>query len=205
MTAPLTWRLQSHPDIRDAGTQLAIDGGFGNSRSMKHEAGHVTVLVLCTGNSCRSILAEVLINALGDGRVVGYSAGSHPAGAVNPGALAKLEQQGLPTGGLRSKSWDEFTGADAPQIDVVITVCDSAAGESCPLWNGGPVTVHWGIPDPASATGDDAGPAFDRTFAQLQTRIEMMLELPLEDFDARMRRESLQRIHDSASAAEAND
>ena len=165
----------------------------------------LNVLVLCTGNSCRSILAEALINAIGDGRVVGFSAGSHPAAAVNPGALAKLEQEGLPSDGLRSKSWDEFTGVDAPQIDVVITVCDSAAGEACPLWNGSPVTVHWGIPDPASPTGDDAGPAFDRAFTQLRSRIEMMLELPLGDFDARMRRESLQRIHDSASAAEVND
>jgi len=111
----------------------------------------VNILVLCTGNSCRSILAEVLFNELGLGRVTAYSAGSHPAGAVNPGAIAKLQQEGHAASGLESKSWDRFSGSNAPVIDIVITVCDSAAGESCPIWNGAPVTVHWGIHDPATA------------------------------------------------------
>jgi len=158
----------------------------------------INVLVLCTGNSCRSILAEALINARAGGRLHAYSAGSQPAGAVNPGALSKLSREGLSSDGYASKSWDEFTGADAPVIDIVITVCDNAAGESCPTWSGSPVTAHWGIPDPADAQGSDIGPAFDRAFEQLGRRVDAMLELPLEDFDSRMRRESLQRIHDAA-------
>lgn len=159
------------------------------------------VLVLCTGNSCRSIIAEAMINSFGRGRLAGFSAGSHPAGAVNPQALAKLEQHGLDTRGLRSKSWNEFAGPSAPEIDIVITVCDSAAGESCPLWAGCPVTVHWGIADPAAASGDDIGPAFECAYAELEERIKLMLELPLESMDSRARRDSLARIHDSVSLA----
>ena len=155
------------------------------------------VLVLCTGNSCRSIIAEALINALGNGRVVGYSAGSHPAGAVNPGAIAVLEKHDLDMSGIRSKSWDEFAGPDAPPVDIVITVCDSAAGESCPLWNGAPVTVHWGIADPAAASGDDIEPAFDRAYSELETRIRLMLELPMQSLDVRALGDSLARIHDA--------
>lgn len=166
------------------------------------ESPPLTVLVLCTGNSCRSIIAEVLINALGKGRLRAFSAGSHPTGTVNPNALEKLRLEGHDTSGVASKSWDRFGAADALPIDILITVCDDAAGESCPLWNGGPVTVHWGIPDPAKAVGDDAGPAFEGTYRQLQRRIEDMLELPLEEFDARQRKEALQRIHESAVLAE---
>ena len=149
----------------------------------------INVLVLCTGNSARSILGEVLINELGAGRLQAYSAGSKPVGRVNPGALAKLEREGHATTGLASKTWDRFSGPGAPAIDIVITVCDNAAGEACPLWNGAPVTVHWGIPDPA-VDGD-----FDRAYARLRTRIEGMLELPLEQLDAAGRREALARIH----------
>ena len=159
----------------------------------------IRVLVLCTGNSCRSIIAEALINALGDGRVVAYSAGSHPAGAVNPGAVAVLQRHDLDASGYRSKSWDEFSGPGAIDIDIVITVCDSAAGESCPLWNGGPVTVHWGIADPASARGDAIEPAFERTYAELEARIRLMLELPLESLDQRALGDSLARLHDAVS------
>ena len=160
------------------------------------------ILVLCTGNSCRSILAEVLFNELGRGRVTAYSAGSHPAGAVNPGAIAKLQQEGHPTSGLESKSWDHFSGSNAPVIDIVITVCDSAASESCPIWNGAPVTVHWGIPDPADAGAEDMDAAFDLAYSQLRSRIEQVLELPLESLDIRYRKDSLQRIHDAATTAE---
>ena len=161
------------------------------------------VLVLCTGNSARSILAEVLINELGKGRIVAFSAGSHPTGKVNPAALAKLERAGHGTSGLQSKSWDRFSGSDAPTIDIVITVCDNAAGETCPVWNGSPVTAHWGIPDPAQAVGEELEAAFDIAYDRLRTRIEMMLEVPLANFDARMQKDALQRIHDSVQAMEA--
>jgi len=162
----------------------------------------VNILVLCTGNSCRSILAEVLFNELGLGRVTAYSAGSHPAGAVNPGAIAKLQQEGHVTSGLESKSWDRFSGSNAPVIDIVITVCDSAAGESCPIWNGAPATVHWGIRDPADASAEELDAAFDLAYSQLQRRIGQVLELPLESLDIRYRKDALQRIHDAATAAE---
>jgi len=161
------------------------------------------ILVLCTGNSCRSILAEVLFNELGQGRVTAYSAGSSPAGAVNPGAIVKLQQEGHSTSGLQSKSWDQFTGPDAPAIDIVITVCDNAAGESCPVLNGVPVTVHWGIPDPADASAEQSDAAFDLAYTQLRGRIEQVLELPLESLDIRYRKDALQRIHDAATAREA--
>lgn len=162
----------------------------------------MNILVLCTGNSCRSILAEVLFNELGRGRVTAFSAGSHPAGAVNPGAIAKLQQEGHATSGLESKSWDHFSGSNAPLIDIVITVCDSAAGESCPLWKGAPVTAHWGIPDPADASAEDMDAAFDLAYSQLKSRIEQVLELPLDSLDIRYRKDALQRIHDAATARE---
>ena len=148
------------------------------------------ILVLCTGNSARSILGEVLINELGGDRFCAFSAGSHPVGQVNPGALQKLAAAGHRTEALSSKSWDRFSGDGAPDIDIVITVCDNAAGESCPLWNGSPVTVHWGIPDPA-ADGD-----FDRAYARLRTRVEAMLELPLAELNTTQRAQALGRIHD---------
>ena len=157
------------------------------------------ILVLCTGNSCRSILAEVLFNELGQGRVTAYSAGSSPAGAVNPGAIAKLQQEGHSTAGLGSKSWDKFTGPDALAIDVVITVCDNAAGETCPVWNASPVTVHWGIPDPGDASMEHLDAAFDLAYRQLRGRIEQVFELPLESLDIRYRKDALQRIHDAAT------
>ena len=149
----------------------------------------ISALVLCTGNSARSILGEVLINEVGGQRLRAYSAGSQPVGKVNPGAIEKLRREGHPTDGLESKSWDRFSGPDAPAIDIVITVCDNAAGESCPIWNGAPVTVHWGIPDPA-ADGD-----FDAAYARLRSRIEAMVALPLESLGPEQLREQLQAIH----------
>jgi arsenate reductase (thioredoxin) len=151
-----------------------------------------TVLVLCTGNSARSILGEVLFNRLGNGRVRAFSAGSKPAGAVNPGAVRLLGREGEDTKGLRSKSWSEFAGPDAPPIDIVITVCGNAAGEACPLFPGRAVRAHWGLADPAAATGGEAAQdeAFARTWGLLRKRIEAFLALPFETMsDAELQQE----------------
>lgn len=157
------------------------------------------VLVLCTGNSARSILGEVLINELGGGELRAFSAGSSPTGRVNPGAIDKLKREGHAIDGLESKSWDRFSGDDAPHIDIVITVCDNAAGDSCPVWNGAPITTHWGIPDPANAEASDAETraAFDRAYEQLRWRIEAMLALPFEDLSAAELATALTRVHQS--------
>ncbi len=138
------------------------------------------VLVLCTGNSARSVLAEALLNHRGAGRVVAHSAGSHPKGTVHPLALQLLQEQGLPVVGLRSKSWDEFAGPSAPALDIVITVCDNAAGEVCPIWSGSPLTAHWGIEDPAAATGTDAQrrAAFRKAYDELDERVQALFALP---------------------------
>ena len=141
------------------------------------------ILVLCTGNSARSILAEAVLNRDGAGRVRAYSAGSNPAGRVNPGAVRLLEHLGLPTEGYRSKSWDEFAVPGAPQMDLVITVCDSAAGETCPVWPGAPLTAHWGVDDPAAAPEDEIDRAFRVAYHRLSARINAFLALPFEDTD----------------------
>ena len=143
------------------------------------------VLFLCTGNSARSILAEALLNVKGKGRFKAYSAGSHPKGAVHPLALELLAKNRLPTEGLRSKNWDEFAQSGAPQLDFVFTVCDNAAGEVCPVWPGGPMTAHWGIPDPAAADGadDDKRKAFFTAWNQLNRRIALFAALPLDRLD----------------------
>ncbi len=153
------------------------------------------VLVLCTGNSARSILGEVLFNHFGKGRFKAWSAGSKPAGRVNPGALELLQQQGYSTEGLRSKSWDEFAAPGAPQFDFIFTVCDNAAGEACPLWPGHPATAHWGIPDPAHVEGDEARrAAFKRVEEQLARRIQLFLNLPIEKLDKLALKEKLAEI-----------
>jgi arsenate reductase len=143
------------------------------------------VLFLCTGNTARSILAESALRHEGGGRFNAFSAGSHPKGVVNPHALAYLRANRLPTEGLRSKRWDEFAGPDAPPLDVVITVCDNAAGEACPVWPGQPVTAHWGVPDPAAATGSDE--EIDRAFADaartLIHRVRLLVRLPVATLD----------------------
>jgi arsenate reductase (thioredoxin) len=143
------------------------------------------VLFLCTGNSARSILAEAFLNAEGKGRFRAFSAGSFPKGAVNPFALALLGQLGYPTDGLRSKSWDEFAAAGAPQMDFVFTVCDQAAGEVCPVWPGRPVSAHWGIPDPAAVQGSNAEKmqVFREALRMLGNRIRVFIELPLDKLD----------------------
>lgn len=143
-------------------------------------------LFICTGNSARSILAEGLLNKLGNGRFHAYSAGSHPKGEVHPLALAMLERLQLPTAGYRSKSWDEFVAPGAPVFDFIFTVCDNAAGEVCPVWPGKPVTAHWGLPDPAAVEGTDEQQrkAFYDTAITLRRRIELFLALPLQRLDA---------------------
>ena len=140
---------------------------------------------LCTANSARSIMAESVLNALGGGRFRAFSAGSHPSGRVNPLALELLERSGYPIEGLRSKGWDQFARPDAPPIDFVITVCDNAAGEACPIFPGRPVSAHWGIPDPAAVEGSDADKraAFAAALGVLRRRIQHLTSLPLESYD----------------------
>jgi len=146
---------------------------------------HYNVLFLCTGNSARSIMAEGIMNAKGRPRFTAYSAGSHPSGTVRPEALRELEAADISTGGLRSKSWEEFASPDAPRIDFVFTVCDNAAKESCPVWPGHPTTAHWGIPDPAAVKGSDEEiqRAFRDAFLMLDRRIGLFLCLPLASVD----------------------
>jgi len=149
-------------------------------------ADHVyNVLFLCTGNSARSILAESLLDHWGRGRFRGFSAGSFPKGVVRREALRLLQEAGLRTEGLRSKSWDEFAAPGAPVMDFVFTVCDQAAGEVCPVWPGHPVTAHWGIPDPAAADGSEAEQmlVFREAFRALETRIRLFLSLPIASLD----------------------
>ena len=143
------------------------------------------VLFLCTGNSARSILAEALMNKLGEGRFKAYSAGSFPKGEVNPHALPLVESLGFSAADFRSKSWDEFARPDAPPLDFIFTVCDAAAGEACPIWPGQPTTAHWGIPDPAAVQGSDAeiAAAFAEACRQLGNRIRLFLALPLASMD----------------------
>ena len=140
------------------------------------------VLFLCTGNSARSIIAECILNRLGQGRFLAYSAGSQPKGQVHLLALDLLKGDGHDLGALRSKNWDEFVEAGAPALDIVITVCDNAAGETCPVWPGHPVTAHWGLPDPAAAEGSlaERQAAFADCLAMLTARIEQLCDLPLD-------------------------
>lgn len=145
------------------------------------------VLFLCTGNSARSIMAEAILNdiSVNKGQFRGFSAGSRPTGTVNPLAVEQLQNLHLSTAGLRSKSWEEFAGADAPALDFVFTVCDNAAGEVCPVWPGQPMTAHWGIPDPAAVEGSEIEKrrAFVDAFRQLRNRIELLTNLPLDTLD----------------------
>jgi protein-tyrosine-phosphatase len=154
------------------------------------------VLFLCTGNSARSILAEAYLNRAGKGRFKSYSAGSKPGGRVNPIALALLEESGLETTGLRSKSWDEFAARGSPSMDFVFTVCDSAAAEPCPYWPGQPMTAHWGVPDPAAVDGSDEEKrkAFRSALAVLSTRINFLINLPVEKLDRLALRKKLDEI-----------
>lgn len=156
------------------------------------------VLFLCTGNSARSILAEALIGRLGEGRFRGFSAGSHPKGAVHPMALELLQSLGYSTEGYRSKGWEEFARPGAPELDFVFTVCDNAAGEVCPIWPGSPVTAHWGIPDPAAAEGDDVARkrAFVSAYRMLEKRIGLLTSLHIEGLDHLALKRKMEAIGD---------
>jgi arsenate reductase (thioredoxin) len=154
------------------------------------------VLFLCTGNSARSILAEAILNHRGKSNFRGFSAGSHPTGRVNPHAIHLLESAGLPTSGLRSKSWDEFAKPGAPRMDFVFTVCDNAAHEVCPVWPGQPVTAHWGVPDPAAVVGsnEQIDRAFRDALLTLDRRISLFLSLPLSSLDQLAIKREVDRI-----------
>ena len=159
------------------------------------------VLILCTGNSARSILAESLINHWGRGKFVGFSAGSSPKGKVHPIAIELLKQMNLPTEGLRSKSWDEFAVPGAPPLDFVFTICDNAAGEMCPIWPGQPMTAHWGVEDPAAVEGSETDKwlAFRTAFRELESRIRIFTSLPIRSLERAKLQERLREIGKTAA------
>jgi arsenate reductase len=161
---------------------------------MKHET--FNVLFLCTGNSARSIMAEAILNSLGGSGFKAYSAGSHPAGSVNPLALALLKKNRFSTEGLRSKDWSEFSRLDAPFMHFVFTVCDQAAAEPCPIWPGQPMTAHWGIPDPAAVQGSDGDKkkAFLKAYTELHRRISLFVSLPFDKLSRLSLKEKLDEI-----------
>jgi arsenate reductase len=164
------------------------------------------VLFLCTGNSARSIMAEAIMNRVAQGKFRAYSAGSQPKGAVHPQALALLRKLNYETGGLRSKSWEEFSRPGAPQLDFVFTVCDNAAAETCPVWPGRPMVAHWGIPDPAAATGTDAeiAVAFAEAYRMLNARISVFVSLPLSSLDQLSLQQHLDEIGKSGGTPPAS-
>jgi arsenate reductase len=162
------------------------------------------VLFLCTGNSARSILAESLLNHWGRGKFRGFSAGSFPKGQVHPMALELLKRMNLPTEGLRSKSWDELAAPGAPPLDFIVTVCDNAAGEVCPIWPGKPMTAHWSIADPAAVDGTEVEKAlaFRRALKELESRIKLLVDLPIASLDGMKLQESLRAIGKHRTAAD---
>ena len=160
------------------------------------------VLFLCTGNSARSILAEAILNKEGAGRFRAYSAGSFPKGQVHPAAVSLLRELGYSTDDFRSKSWDEFAGKRAPQLDFIFTVCDNAAGEVCPVWPGKPITAHWGIEDPAAVVGEGQRQVFWNAYQVLKRRIELFLALPIESVDEMTLANRLREIGKTESPVE---
>jgi arsenate reductase len=154
------------------------------------------VLFLCTGNSARSVMAEVLLNHWGKSKFRAYSAGSQPKGAVHPLTIQQLRAMQLPTEGLSSKSWDVFAAQDAPPMDFIVTVCDNAAGEVCPVWPGKPVTAHWSFPDPAAATGSDADKrkVFADVYRAIEARVKLLCALPLDSLDRMAQQQRLRQI-----------
>jgi arsenate reductase len=162
------------------------------------------ILFICTGNSARSILAEAIMNRVGEGKFMAYSAGSTPKGQVHPQALETLRRKDFPTEGLRSKSWDEFAAPGAPEPDFIITVCDNAAGEICPIWPGKPMTAHWGMPDPAAVEGSPAevAMAFNNAFRVLWNRLTVFTSLPFDALDRMSLRQRMAEIGASSEAPE---
>jgi arsenate reductase (thioredoxin) len=160
------------------------------------------VLFLCTGNSARSIMAEALVTTMGKGRFQGYSAGSKPGGKVNPFAIEKVRETGYPVDTLRSKNWDEFARPDAPRMDFIITVCDNAAGEVCPIWPGHPASAHWSFEDPAAieGTAEVKRAAFDKIFKQIMTRMNAFVSLPMHMLDRHALQYEIKKIGDIAVA-----
>ncbi len=154
----------------------------------------MNILILCTGNSARSILLESILNRRSDGRINAWSAGSKPAGRVHPQSIALLSEKGFPTDGLSSQSWDDFATPGAPVMDAVITVCGSAAGEECPYWPGTPLRAHWGVEDPAAAPPDDQPAAFETAYAQLDDRATQLIALPFEEMSQNDLQAGLKRI-----------
>jgi len=154
------------------------------------------ILFLCTGNSARSIMAEALATTMSKGRFKGFSAGSKPSGKVNPFAIEQVKKTGYPLDNLRSKSWDEFAAPDAPRMDFIITVCDNAAGEACPIWPGHPTTAHWGFEDPAAMEGSDEEKraAFEKIFNQITTRMNAFVSLPMHTLDEQAIRQEIRKI-----------
>ena len=175
---------------------------FSNLRQAMAEP--FNVLFLCTGNSARSIMAEAILNKVGADKFRAYSAGSHPKGRVHPEALRLLQSLGYDTSGFRSKSWGEFADPGAPLLDFAFTVCDNAAGEVCPVWPGQPMTAHWGLPDPAAATGNDAeiALAFKDTYRMLNQRIGIFTSLPLRSLDQLSLQKKLREIGQIGKAVE---
>ena len=162
------------------------------------------VLFLCTANSARSIMAEALVTAMGQGRFKGFSAGSKPGGKVNPLAIEQVRKTGYPIDNLRSKSWDEFAAPDAPHMDFIITVCDNAAGEQCPYWPGHPATAHWGFEDPAAIEGADEErrAAFEKVFKQIMARMHAFVSLPLPVLEKHAIQQEIRKIGDMPAVSE---
>jgi arsenate reductase (thioredoxin) len=159
------------------------------------------VLILCTGNSARSIMAEALINTMGHGRFQAYSAGSQPGGTVNPLAIEQVKKTGYPLENLRSKSWDEFAGTGAPHMDFIITVCDNAKGEVCPIWPGHPMTAHWGFEDPAAFQGSDEEKRhfFEKIFRQIMSRVQLFVNLPFNVLDHQSTKREVNAIGETSN------
>lgn len=186
------------------GRQRRLGAGYSQADGLLRLSGQavmtqtdtVNVLFLCTGNSARSILGEKLVEQVGGSQFRGFSAGSDPKGEVHPLAIALLESRGIPIEGLRSKHWNEYEGSQAPHMHVVLTVCDNAAAETCPVWPGHPVSGHWGIPDPAAAAGDHETrfAAFERAARQLEDRIRDLRELPFDSLDEWALRQAINQI-----------